>query len=104
MREVRCVAYQVIVVLGLPEFARPHELPIGIPASEPFPTLQDRRQSIFAERLHDRVDVVGHHAPGVQRIALVFKMPQRIGNERSNRRLPQPARAGAVVEKAFDPL
>ena len=80
MREIRCITYQVVVVLGLPEFACAHQAPVNFPAGESFPTLQYRSQGVDAEWLHDGMHVVGHHTPSVQCVALVVEMPQRVGN------------------------
>jgi hypothetical protein len=48
--------------------------------------------------MHYRMNVVGHHHPGVQRIALAFKKTKRSGDEARNLRLFQPALAVAGIQ------
>jgi hypothetical protein len=48
--------------------------------------------------MHYRMNVVGHHHPGVQRIALAFKETKRSGDEGRNLRLFQPALAVAGIQ------
>ena len=54
--------------------------------------------------LHDRMNMIRHHAPRVQPIAFSVKMTKRVRDKFGDPGLREPARAVTSIEVAFDSL
>jgi len=72
----RLIPHEMIERLPLPHRPLSFQDPVDLMSRERLPRLNDARQRMTFERCYDGVNVIGHHAPGTQRIPRSLKVHQ----------------------------
>ena len=86
-----------VVVLAHPELSGPTEDGIRLPGGEYLPRLDDLSEWETFELLHQNVDVIGHHTPLPELIALPVEADESFAHQSGDLRAPQVALAPAGV-------
>ena len=64
--------------------------------------MQDVTQRVSRQRPDDYMDMIGHHHPCAQLVALLVEMSQRIGDEIGDVWFAQPTRAVSGIQQRLD--
>lgn len=96
------VADEVVEGLGLPELAGADEQAVDHRRGEALPRVEDRGQLEPGPRLDDRVNVVGHHAPGPKVVSPALEVLEGACDEISGSRVVHDAVAVPGVEEGLD--
>ncbi len=93
----------VVEGFRLPErLARPSENLVRLAGRESLPALRDAAQRMTRHRPEHDVNVIGHHDPRIQPVALAVEEDQGAGYKVTDLRSLQPARAGVPVQTSFN--
>ena len=97
------VADPMVIRFRLPErFTGALQNFVGFAGGESLPTLDDGAKGVIRRRAKNRMDMIRHHDPFIESVAVPVKKRQSSGNKISNCRTFQPAFTFAFVQKSFD--
>lgn len=98
-RFLHIVANPVVERFALPKsIAGTTEQFVRFPRSEALPTFQDVAQELIRHRPHHDVNVIGHHHPFAQFVALAIEVHQSLVDQRTDLRFPQMTLTCSLVE------
>jgi len=102
-RMFRLVTNPVVKRLRLPKpRAATVQQTVGARGRELFPTFHNVADSVIGHRPEHGVDVIRHHHPGIEPVALVVEKANGFGNQVGNVRSAQRAFADAGIQIPFD--